>query len=857
MRALGASSGGNFKAFFEQAAGKPSVSPYPYQTSLATAEQFPGLLDIPTGLGKTAAVVLAWLYRRRFADEKTCQSTPRRLVYCLPMRVLVEQTRDNVKQWLKNLGLADSIHVHVLMGGEDTDEWDLYPERDAILIGTQDMLLSRALNRGYAMSRYRWPMHFGLLNNDCLWVFDEVQLLGNGLATGIQLDAFRSALWPTAKLCMTCWMSATSSAEVFGTTDRHELSIKTPEPFGLTERDRQDERLASRLNAEKKLELLAKPPKLTSRERTGVLDLHQAGRLTLIVVNTVNSALQWHTDLKADLDKMRSVTRKAAVQIPELMLLHSRFRPVERRQNMQRLQNFLNLANETGVAPGGHPGLIVVATQVVEAGVDLSSMALWSEVAPWASVIQRLGRLNRDDKQPNAVARFWMPKPQDEENGKDSPNAGRNGPYEKSVLKQAEELIKAVVVKQGSGKRYRAALDDVLASEASQHALRIATPVVIRSDDVHGLFSTEPDLAGGFTNIAPFVRTTELSSDVTVYFREFKDTPPSEMEEPAAEETVQVPSHLFSHFLKNAKRSAFLWDEDAERWQPIPAWEVVPGMTLLLPVSAGGYSNERGWTGDATDRPTVPTMQRARHSLFFAELENDMGWQTLSQHTATMETVTAKLGATLDLPLDKQAALKAAATWHDVGKAHRRWQGPLLPHAPAEQSGPWAKFKDVAAFRPGVRHEAFSLLAAWERWQAGDNYLTALVLYLIASHHGKVRTTLRSTGEGNNLFGWRGDDEPLQLEGHAPCALDLSVKDFAGRGALDWTARCYKPERPSWNAIVDELLGPPWRGDPVTQLAVPSNEPRQLGPFQLAYLEAVFRAADARASRGELFPGEA
>ena len=87
--------------------------------------------------------------------------------------------------------------------------------------------------------------------------------------------------------------------------------------------------------------------------------------------------------------------------------------------------------------------------------------------------------------------------------------------------------------------------------------------------------------------------------------------------------------------------------------------------------------------------------------------------------------------------------------------------------------------------------------------------------------------------------------------------LDLSVKNFTGCGAVDWTARRYKPERPSWNAIVDELLGPPWRGDLVTQIAVPNNEPRQLGPFQLAYLEAVFRAADARASRGEISPGEA
>ena len=77
------------------------------------------------------------------------------------------------------------------MGGEDAGSWDLFAEKDAILIGTQDMLLSRALNRGYGMSRYRWPMHFGLLNSDCLWVIDEVQLMGCGLATTTQLQGFR------------------------------------------------------------------------------------------------------------------------------------------------------------------------------------------------------------------------------------------------------------------------------------------------------------------------------------------------------------------------------------------------------------------------------------------------------------------------------------------------------------------------------------------------------------------------------------------------------------------------------------------------------------------------------------------
>src|SRR5207237_3236033 len=89
---------------------------------------------------------------------------------------------------------------------------------------------------------------------------------------------------------------------------------------------------------------------------------------------------------------------------------------------------------------------------------------------------------------------------------------------------------------------------------------------------------------------------------------------------------------------------------------------------------------------------------------------------------------------------------------------------------------PWAKFPDVrempgrdrltterwsdlqralyVRFRPGFRHEAISALAAWEAWQQGDDsQLTGLAVYLIASHHGKVRTVLRATGRRDAVFG--------------------------------------------------------------------------------------------------------
>ncbi|MEW6047062.1 MAG: DEAD/DEAH box helicase, partial [Bacillota bacterium] len=219
-----------FRAFFKDATGHEH---FPYQWRLASSEPFPSLLDAPTGAGKTAAAVLAWVWRRRFAADSIRTRTPRRLIYCLPMRVLVEQTYRNAKQWLKNLDLwaekpGDSrpaagggsrIAVSLLMGGEEPEDWDSYPERDAILIGTQDMLLSRALNRGYGMSRYRWPVPFALLNNDCLWVMDEVQLMGAGLPTTAQLQAFRSAEsgFGTYAPAHSLWMSATLKTDALAT----------------------------------------------------------------------------------------------------------------------------------------------------------------------------------------------------------------------------------------------------------------------------------------------------------------------------------------------------------------------------------------------------------------------------------------------------------------------------------------------------------------------------------------------------------------------------------------------------------------------------------------------------------------
>ena len=107
------------------------LTPYPYQETLAD-EAWPDIVEVPTGMGKTPGIILGWLYKRLHSDP----DTPRRLVYCLPMRVLVEQTALNARQWIDGLVSASAMpvdevpSVHVLTDGEIDADWDRYPGKD-------------------------------------------------------------------------------------------------------------------------------------------------------------------------------------------------------------------------------------------------------------------------------------------------------------------------------------------------------------------------------------------------------------------------------------------------------------------------------------------------------------------------------------------------------------------------------------------------------------------------------------------------------------------------------------------------------------------------------------------------------
>src|SRR4051812_36888793 len=102
--------------------GQPPQLPHKWQEELGDDSICRDrMIRIPTGFGKTAGVVLAWLYHRVVRLE---EAWPRRLVFCLPMRVLVEQTERAIQGWIHRAGLH--VGLHVLMGGVKAERWVCY-----------------------------------------------------------------------------------------------------------------------------------------------------------------------------------------------------------------------------------------------------------------------------------------------------------------------------------------------------------------------------------------------------------------------------------------------------------------------------------------------------------------------------------------------------------------------------------------------------------------------------------------------------------------------------------------------------------------------------------------------------------
>lgn len=873
----------NYEEFFRQGFGQ---QPFAYQRHIATDAEMPALINAPTGAGKTAAILGAWLWRRL----NNPQSVGRRLVYCLPMRTLVEQTAKVAGEAIERLEAQSeevkkkSIAIHVLMGGEVTVDWDALPECEAIIIGTQDMLLSRALNRGYALSTARYPLPFGLLNNDCLFVFDEIQLMGDALATSAQLAAFRQTLGAFG-VQQSVWMSATLDKKWLKTVDFKEQAEKLGE-LKLTADDRAIPELNQRLHAVKRIQ----PASSSCRTPDGlagfVKEQHMRGTQTLVVVNRVArarevfAALESAYALRSETRKKKNAAQDASVRdaavsdaasVPQLELIHSRFRPVDRKRWHQI---FDDMPDKEGT------GRIIVATQVVEAGLDISSRLLVTDIAPYSSLVQRFGRCNRKGEDEEARV-FWIDRPlinkEEKLAGKelldDKERALIVRPYALEQVDKARDLL--------------ARLTSVAPADLPDYSDEVNYEYVLRRRDIIDLFDTTTDLSGYDLDISRFVRGGD-ERDVYVAWRKFEagEQPNSMTPRPAQRELCPVSIgelKLFLDKLKNKQPMAWRWNpllgvkplspKQRERpgaagrehgWEKVNAEELRPGMTVLMDSRAGGYTTKRGWDKEVSeDVPEVPLKESERRpaesiggdglsgnaanavSLTKQQAENREAHhppyaQTLRAHsTEARQKMIEILKSLGDPQLEPfREDLLVAVLHHDWGKAHKVFQDTMrrgLQGALDESlypSEPLAKTvkKNIKHHRKHFRHELASALALLQQKE------TDLRVYLAASHHGKVRMSIRALPNEARPNGEQTEKEERKY------ARGIWDKDELPAVRLSDDV-----EREAVTLDLKPMLLGSADGE-ASWLERMTRLRDTIGVFRLAYLECLIRAADMQAS---------
>lgn len=870
--------------------------PHPWQMELGVAADCTDrLIRIPTGMGKTEGVLAAWAWHRLVRNDP---SWPRRLVWCLPMRVLVEQTAAAARRLLQRMrdefpGDVPEVSVHTLMGGVELEDWHLHPERPAVLVGTQDMLLSRALNRGYAAGRARWPLEYGLLNHDSLWVMDEVQLMDVGLATSVQLQAFRRERVEHAlRPCRTWWMSATLQPEWLETMDARPWLPELRDGMLRIPATGRSGRLWDVRKPLTRLTLPMREDKDAKALARVVVEAHGrarptvTGRVTLAIVNRVETAVA----LKKAVDALVS-----SGEGPDVRLVHSRFRGLERKR---WAEEFLSRAACEDPATDR----IVIATQVVEAGVDISATALVTELAPWPSLVQRFGRAARYGGEAEVVV-------------VDRAVSGKDAlPYDEAELVAAREALDLL---DDVGLRSLEELEDRLERDRPEllHALYPYEPLhLLTRRECHELFDTTPDLSGADLDISRFIRSGE-ERDLFVCW--VPGEPTADLQ-PTRDGLCPVPVYaakkwLFARSALKEGCRAWVWDYLDGEWRRLRQTDCYPGQVVLVDAAWGGYDVDRGFTGEPPGKRSAPIPTEGGYRTGAADEYADQAagredlsrhaWKTIATHGREAAEAALDLVHELELPPDFARVLDLAARLHDWGKAHPVFQSSIRADASGTRpersdlakapEGAWAPLRELYCLderhgkRRGFRHELASVLAVFdllhrvrpdhpallgsvralveagvlepvapegdpvpsaplvEEIAALDETSFNLLCYLVCSHHGKVRGGWQGTphdqefplekedlvGVGQPLHGVREGDEipptPLAAADGTVVTmpavtlhLDPAQLGVSGRYGPSWSERVHR--------LVDEF-----------------------GPFTLAYLEALLRVADVRASRLE------
>jgi len=358
--------------------------------------ELPKSIDLPTGLGKTSIIPI-WLIALASMTGDESVRLPRRLIYIVNRRTVVDQTTDVVKKirarlldpsnqdWaahsqvlvrlvggLRKLssGFDDlPIAISTLRGElADNDEWKIDPARPAIIVGTIDMIGSKLLFSGYGDGRYYRPHNAGLIGQDSLIVHDEAHLT----------PAFSDLLHRVAEVQHCSNELLPVDVVELSATLRNNISSD----FKL-EADEEDQIVKDRMDAKKRLFLHEVGEDGLIEKLVELSKAHdQEQARVLIYVISPEDAQSVVDQLQKQLDNSED----------RIALLTGTIRGYERDQIVGQnpvYRALLNSESELGQT------VYMVSTSAGEVGIDLNADHLVCDMTTLDSMIQRLGRVNR------------------------------------------------------------------------------------------------------------------------------------------------------------------------------------------------------------------------------------------------------------------------------------------------------------------------------------------------------------------------------------------------------------------------------------------------------------------------------
>ena len=360
-------------------------APYPWQQTLfleIVAGHWPQVVNLPTGAGKTA-VLQIWLLALAWSLHAGTSSVPRRLAWIVNRRVVVDQVTDEaatliggncaldrcpeIRDLLRGASLTGkALAVSTLRGQRaDNGDWARDPSTPAVVIGTVDMIGSRLLFRGYRSGRYHRPMHAGLLGVDTLIVNDEAHLSPAFAWLLEQIYALR----PAARVPNKCFRVLLLSA--------------TPGESGLKVFAHSPAQDAAQSDAFR--QVYEAPKKLTMHEVES-----KSVESTLWQLATENPAARTLVFIEQP-EKAVTFAGRLAKDGRNVALLTGTMRGLERDELAQSDPMFKKFLERE---PPSKP-VWLVSTSAGEVGVNLSCERLVTGLVEADHLLQRFGRLNR------------------------------------------------------------------------------------------------------------------------------------------------------------------------------------------------------------------------------------------------------------------------------------------------------------------------------------------------------------------------------------------------------------------------------------------------------------------------------